>query len=338
MNVLRPSVMEKYNLDEFDFSHNYLYFWDMLEKANLFLENVAATASKPMDDREVVHYFSAPLDDGGVWNLYYNIAGKYGVVPAQVMPETPHSENTAQMVALINEKLRAEGYRLREALAGTKGKARAAVVKEHKDAALNDVYRMLALCLGEPPVEFEWRFRDRAGNLVSKTYTPLEFYAEITPDDYSPENYIMIMNDPTREYYRVYDISNYRNTVEGVNWVYLNLPNDAIKRAALASIKNNEAMYASCDVNKHLNRRTGVMDPAMYDYGALFGVDLSMDKKARILTRQSGSSHAMTLIGVDTDENEQLGYGVRQQGIPDLYGRLVRRIHVPARHPQAVSG
>ena len=152
MNVLRPSVMEKYNLDEFDFSHNYLYFWDMLEKANLFLENVAATASKPMDDREVVHYFSAPLDDGGVWNLYYNIAGKYGVVPAQVMPETPHSENTAQMVALINEKLRAEGYRLREALAGTKGKARAAVVKEHKDAALNDVYRMLALCLGEPPV------------------------------------------------------------------------------------------------------------------------------------------------------------------------------------------
>ena len=26
MNVLRPSVMEKYNLDEFDFSHNYLYF------------------------------------------------------------------------------------------------------------------------------------------------------------------------------------------------------------------------------------------------------------------------------------------------------------------------
>ena len=304
MNVLRPSIIEKYNLTGFDFSHNYLYFWDMFEKSNLFLENMIATANKPMDDRDVTFMFQAPVGDGGVWNLYYNIAGKYGVVPAQVMPETPHSENTAQMVALINEKLRAEGYRLREALAGTKGKARAAVVKEHKDAALNDVYRMLALCLGEPPVEFEWRFRDRAGNLVSKTYTPLEFYAEITPNDYSPENYIMIMNDPTREYYRVYDISNYRNTVEGVNWVYLNLPNDAIKRAALASIKNNEAMYASCDVNKHLNRRTGVMDPAMYDYGALFGVDLSMDKKARILTRQSGSSHAMTLIGVDTDEND----------------------------------
>ncbi len=30
-----------------------------------------------------------------------------------------------------------------------------------------------------------------------------------------------------------------------------------------------------------------------------------MDKKARILTRQSGSSHAMTLIGCDTDEKDR---------------------------------
>ena len=302
MNVLRPSIMKRYNLDEFDFSHSYLYFWDILEKANLFLENVIVTASSPMDDREVTHYFSAPVDDGGVWNLYYNLAGKYGVVPASVMPETPHSENTAQMLSLINEKLRREGYLLREA-AGAK-RVKAETLTARKQAVLDDIYRMLALCLGEPPVSFEWRYRDAEGNLVSRDYTPMEFYFEITPEDYSPDNYIMIMNDPTREYYKLYEIRNYRNTYEGMNWIYLNLPNEDIKRAALASIKNNEAMYASCDVNKYLNRATGVMDPAMFDYEALFGVELSMDKKARILTRQSGSSHAMTLIGVDTDETD----------------------------------
>lgn len=304
MNVLRPSVMEQYNLDEFDFSHNYLYFWDILEKSNLFLENVIATAGKSFDDREVVHYFSSPVDDGGVWNLYYNIAEKYGVVPASVMPETPHSENTAQMIALINEKLRREGYNLREAAANVKGKKAAAELGSRKAAALNDIYRILALCLGEPPAGFEWRFRTADGEVASKVYTPLEFYREITPADYSPDNYIMIMNDPTREYYKLYEIENYRNTVEGINWVYLNLPNEDIKRAALASIKNNEAMYASCDVNKFLNRKTGIMDPSMYDYESLLGVDMSMDKKARILTRQSGSSHAMTLMGVDTDEDD----------------------------------
>ncbi len=47
----------------------------------------------------------------------------------------------------------------------------------------------------------------------------------------------------------------------------------------------------------------GIMDLNMYDYADLFGVTFDMDKKARILTRQSGSSHAMTLIGVDVDAN-----------------------------------
>ena len=301
MNVLRPSIMEKYNLPEFDFSHNYLYFWDILEKSNLFLENIIATSKKPMEDREVVHYFGNPVNDGGVWNLYYNIAEKYGVVPKAVMPETEHSNNTGQMISLINEKLRKEGYALREISAD---KNQAKNIPAKKQAVLKDIYRMLALCLGEPPAEFTWRIKDKTGNIVAHTYTPMEFYAEITPDDYSPENYIMIMNDPTREYYKIYEIQNYRNTIEGVNWVYLNLPNEDIKKAALASIKNNEAMYASCDVGKQHNRATGIMDPKMYDYNSLFGVDFDMDKKARILTRQSGSSHAMLLMGCDTDDSD----------------------------------
>lgn len=301
MNVLRPSIMKMFNIGEFDFSHNYLYFWDMLEKSNLFLENVIATVAKPINDREVEHYFKAPVDDGGVWNLYYNVARKYGVVPESVMPETEHSNNTTQMNALLKEKLRREGWMLREAAAnGAKEKE----LRVQKTNALKDIYRILALCLGEPMEDFTWRYKDRSGKMVEKKYTPLEFYAMITPDDYSPENYIMIMNDPTREYYKVYEIQNYRNTVEGVNWVYLNLPNEDIKRAALASIKNNEAMYASCDVGKQHNQAQGISDPAMYDYDSLFGVEFGMDKTARILTRQSGSSHAMTLIGVDTDAND----------------------------------
>ena len=302
MNVLRPSIMEKFNVSEFDFSHNYLFFWDFMEKSNLFLENIVSTANRPMDDRELTVYFQSPLDDGGVWNLYYNLASKYGVVPAEVMPETEHSDNTSQLRSLINEKLRKEGYALREsALAGKKANELAV----QKKAALKDIYRMLALCLGEPPVEFAWRFKDKSGKIVEKTYTPKQFYDEVTPSDYSPQNYIMIMNDPTREYYKVYEIANYKSTIEGVNWTYLNLPNEDIKKAALASIKDNEAMYASCDVGKQYNRETGISDPKMYDYQSLLGVNLAMDKKTRILTRQSGSSHAMALIGCDTDASDK---------------------------------
>ncbi len=303
MNVLRPSVMEKYNLKNFDFSHNYTYFWDIFEKSNLFLENIITTTSKPMDDREVTTYFQSPVNDGGVWNLYYNVAQKYGVVPQEVMPETAHSNNTSQMINILNEKLRLGGYTLREMAAAGKS---AKDLRAEKKEILKDVYRILSLCLGEPPHTFTWRYKDKEGNIKELTnYTPVQFYQAITPKDYSPENYIMIMNDPTREYYKLYEIQNYRNAVEGVNWIYLNLPNEDIKKAALASIKNNEALYASCDVGKQHQRESGILDPEMYDYESLLGVKLKMDKKARILTRQSGSSHAMTLVGCDTDEKDQ---------------------------------
>ena len=169
MNVLRPSIMKKYNLSQFDFSHNYLYFWDIFEKSNLFLENIIATAKQPMDDRTVVEYFKAPVGDGGVWNLYYNAAEKYGVVPQEVMPETAHSNNTSQMVSIINEKLRQGGYELREmTAAGKKGKE----LTNAKMATLKEVYRILALCLGEPPHQFTWRYKDkyqRAGQLHAET-------------------------------------------------------------------------------------------------------------------------------------------------------------------------
>lgn len=301
MNVLRPSVMEQFNLTNFDFSHNYCYFWDIFEKSNLFLENIIATADRAMDDRDVTFYFQSPVGDGGVWNLFYNIAEKYGVVPKSVMPETAHSNNTSQMVRIINERLRAGGYNLRESIAaGKKEKA----IQNDKIVILKDIYRILALCLGEPPAEFAWRYKDKDGNIKTLKTTPLEFYKSIVEEDYNPSHYIMVMNDPTREYYKIYEIQNYRNTIEGVNWVYLNLPNEEIKASALASIKNDEAMYVSCDVGKQSDYKSGILDVNNYDYESLLGVSLQMDKKARILTRQSGSSHAMTLIGCDTDEND----------------------------------
>lgn len=301
MNVLRPSVMKQFNIKEFDFSHNYNYFWDMFEKSNLFLENAIATAGHDMLERDVEFYFRTPVGDGGVWNLFYNIAEKYGVVPQNIMPETAHSNNTTQMRSVLNECLRTGGYELRTMVNSKKSKKE---ITEAKKNILKDVYRILSLCLGNPPSQFEWRYETSDGEIKTLKTTPKEFYNMIKPENYNPESYVMIMNDPTREYYKVYEIANYRNTYEGVNWLYLNLPNDVIKKAAISSIKANEAMYASCDVAMY-NSADGVCHPEMFDYSSLFGVKLDMDKKARILTRESASAHAMTLMAVDTDENDQ---------------------------------
>lgn len=283
MNVLRPSVMKQFNIKEFDFSHNYNYFWDMFEKSNLFLENAIATAGHDMLERDVEFYFRTPVGDGGVWNLFYNIAEKYGVVPQNIMPETAHSNNTTQMRSVLNECLRTGGYELRTMVNSKKSKKE---ITEAKKNILKDVYRILSLCLGNPPSQFEWRYETSDGEIKTLKTTPKEFYNMIKPENYNPESYVMIMNDPTREYYKVYEIANYRNTYEGVNWVYLNLPNDVIKKAAISSIKANEAMYASCDVAMY-NSADGVCHPEMFDYSSLFGVKLDMDKKPEFLQEKA---------------------------------------------------
>ncbi len=315
LNAIRPTAQKKYDYSKFDFSHNYNYFWDMLEKANLYLENIINTVDKDITDQEVVWYLKSPVGDGGVWNLFYNLGEKYGVVPKEVMPETEHSNSTGQMLGVINRRLKKAGYDIRQVYetktAATKKATKksqeelAAALKAAKMEALEDVYRVLALCLGEPPTEFTWKYKNNKGEVVTVKSTPKEFYEGLVPADYDPQTLIMIMNDPTREYYKVYEIANYRNTIEGVNWVYLNLPNEDIKEAALKSIKANEPMYASCDVGKESDTKAGVCDPDMYDYESFLGIDLSMDKKARILTRYSGSSHAMLLMACDTDENDK---------------------------------
>lgn len=303
MNAMRPSVMRKYDLTSFDFSHNYNYFWDMFEKSNHFLESIIATASQPMDSRTVSLYFSRAIDDGGVWNNFYNVAQKYGVVPQSVMPETAHSVKTGQLDARLDERLRKGGYDLRQLYASG---AKPVALRKAKLEIMSDIYRILSLTLGEPPTQFTWKYKTKSGELKELAgYTPIQFFNEIKPANYNPENYIMIMNDPTREYYKLYDIEGYRNTVEGANWLYLNLPNDVIKEAAMASIKDDEGMYASCDVGKQANYDEGINAVGMYDYNKLFGVNFDMDKKARILTRQSGSAHAMLLIGFDTDKDEK---------------------------------
>ncbi|TKG91124.1 biotin transporter BioY [Puteibacter caeruleilacunae] len=302
MNVLRPKVMDRYSLDNYQFSQNYLYFWDIFEKSNLFLANIIETADLPMDDRKVNWYFRDPAGDGGVWNNFVNLVKKYGLVPKEVMTETHSSENTSWMVRLVKRKLREDGLILREMKAnGEKTKA----IDARKVEMLSEIYRMLALNLGEPPVKFEYRMKNNAGELSAyKTYTPQE-YRDIVLEGVNLDDYVMLMNDPTRPYFKHYEIENYRNIEEGENWHYVNLPNEDLKRFAMASIKGNEAMYASCDVGKQLDNDHGILAVDNYDFESVYNVKFGMDKAGRIRSGESGSSHGMALIAVDVDENEK---------------------------------
>lgn len=298
LNVLRSKVINQRQLNELEFSQVYLFFYDQLEKANLFLQAVIDNAKKPMDDKTVEWLFKHPISDGGTFTGVADLVTKYGLVPKGVMPETYASNNTSRFRSLLERKLREDGLRLREAVSSKKG----GEVQKMKEEMLAEIYHALVLAYGEPPVLFRWAPKDSNGNYkeIPQEYTPREFYQAFIGDDLNA-NYVMLMNDPTREYWKTYEIEYDRHTYDGHNWLYLNLPMDEIKQAAIASIKDSTMMYMSCDVSKELDSSRGLLDLNNYDYGSILGLTFGMDKSQRIKTFDSASSHAMTLKAVDLD-------------------------------------
>ena len=299
LNTLKPFVLAKYDIKDFEFSQTYNFFWDQFEKANLFLEIAIATSDKPITDRKVEWMMKNPIGDGGQWTTFADIIKKYGVVPASAMPDTYQSKSTRMMSKLLARKLREDAMELRDLAAnGAKEKNLASV----KIEMLKDIYRILVLSLGEPPREFVWQYETKEGKASElKSYTPEKFFEEVV--DVNVDDYVMFMNDPSREYYKLYEVEFDRNLVEGANWKYINLPNDVIKKFAVKSIQGNEAMYFSCDVGKQFDGKNGYLDVNLYDYDDLMGVEFGMDKAKRIQTFDSGSSHGMALVGVNVQDD-----------------------------------
>ena len=299
MNVLKSDFARRTDSLTVEFSQAYLFFWDQLEKANLMLQGVINTAQKPIDDQRVSFFFQHPISDGGTFCGVADLGDKYGLVPREVMPETYSSDNTSRAARLIASKLREFGLQLRDMV--QKGKKPAAVEKA-KARMLGQIYHMLQYTIGDPPQRFTYAFRDKNGRQVGKAkeYTPKEFYREVVGEGLNG-TFIMVMNDPRRDYYKTYEVELDRHTYDGHNWRYVNLPMDDIEQMAIAALKDGQKMYSSYDVAKMLDRKRGYADTENFDYGSLFGTTFGMTKAERIMTFDSGSTHAMTLTAVDLD-------------------------------------
>ncbi len=302
LNVLRADFAKRHqDTLAVEFSHDYLFFYDQLEKANLMLQGVIDHASKPMDDTRVQFFFHHPINDGGTFCGVADLAPKYGLVPKGVQPETYSADNTSRMARIVSSKLREYGLELRDMVNSKTSKK---AVQARKTEMLADIYRMLCMTLGEPVKEFTYAHKNKDGRQVGepRKYTPRQFYEETVGRQLNG-TFIMVMNDPRRPYYKTYEVEYDRHTYDGTNWKYLNLPMKDIEQLAIAQLKDGRKLYSSYDVGKQFDRKRGYLDTENYDYGALFGTEFKMDKAQRIATFDSGSTHAMTLTAVDLDKD-----------------------------------
>ena len=291
LNVLRGRAMKKLDTKDFVLSQCYLFFFDQLEKSNLFLQGIIDTRKQPIDSEMVRWLFQHPLSDGGTYTGVADLATKYGVVPADIMPETYVSNSTSEFCGHLKRKLREFGITLREKSEAGMGEKQLQALKVEQ---LGTVYRMLVMAYGVTPTKFTWK---------DKTNTPQEFFKTYCISDGEDLNkdYVMLMNDPSRPFGKVYEIDYDRHVYDGHNWLYVNLPIEELENIAIASLKDSCQMYFSCDVGKFLDRNVGIADINNFDYGSLLGTTFGMNKKQRIETFDSGSTHAMTLMAVDLD-------------------------------------
>lgn len=303
LNFLRSRARESLGVKNFEFSQSYVFFWDKFERANWFLTDIIATSDEPVDGRLVQFLLGDVLGDGGQWDMAVSVYMKYGLVPKEVMPESEASTNSRPMNARLRAVLHIGALRLREAIAAG---ASAEEVDTQRRKILADVWKILVVCLGEPPVRFNWQWRDDEGNFHRDgEVTPHEFYERHVGLDLS--EYICLVDDPRPENPKgsMETVEHLGNVVGGRPIRYLNAPVDEIKRIAAAQIVAGEPVWFGADVSQPYDRGLGFFVTGIHDYDGLFDVDFSSTKLERVRSGESAMDHAMLFTGVDLDEAGQ---------------------------------
>ncbi len=297
LNLFRVDSMQNLGVRQFEFSQNYMMFWDKVERANYILEAVIETADRPVDDRIVQHLMTAPVEDAGQWDMFVNIVGKYGVVPKETMPETESSGNTRRM----NEALY---YQVRQGAAKIRGlyqdEAGLDAMRAAKMDTLKAVYRILCIHLGDPPDTVDWQWRDRNGDFHRDgELTPLDFAGKYVSTAY--RDMVCLVNDPRPDhpYFQTYTIGYLGNVVGARSVRYLNVPIEVMKDVTRRQIEDGRPVWMGCDTGKQNHRTLGLWDANLFDYDAVYGADFGMDKATRLEYGQTQMTHAMLFTGVD---------------------------------------
>ncbi|GAA5969388.1 hypothetical protein JCM11641_008098 [Rhodosporidiobolus odoratus] len=318
-NYLRIMIARKLDLDEFELSQSYLFFYDSLSKANYFLENMLDLAEEPLDDRTVQFLMDAPENDGGQWDMIVNLFSTFGLVPQSVFPESFNSSATGKLDTLLTTKLREYALELRDlhtsamttladlregkthaelkALAVTSGRKR-------KEEQMSEIFRILAIALGQPPKptdSFTWEYyskKDKKYHSIEST--PLEFYKKHCVVNVS--THLSLVNDPRHQYPSLLQVDRLGNVWGGQDVRYVNTSIDDLKATAIKLLKADVPVWFGCDVGKCSSSTLGIMDTALYSLDEGFGITLGMDKAQRLRTGDSCMTHAMLLTAVHVDE------------------------------------
>lgn len=310
-NVFRVAVMKKYKLEKFELSQQYLFYWDKIEKANYFLENILETADAPLDGRLLQALLASPVGDGGQWDMVANLVQKYGLVPQAIYPDTFNAMSSSLMDRLITTKLREHALKLRK-LASSKNPSVRASIGGAKDKMMREIHLILTLMLGPPPSPskaFTWEFYDKDKHFNSITTRPTAFAKELSDNrtvracgGADVHRLFSLVNDPRNSYNTHLTVNRLGNVWGARPITYVNVDMTTMKKAVIEMLKKGFPVFFGSDVGKYSDSQKGIMDTALYDYELGFNTRLGLSKAERLMTGESAMTHAMVLTAVHIDE------------------------------------
>lgn len=339
-NVFRVPIMRRYNLKEFELSQAYLFFWDKLEKANYFLEQILDTVDEPLDGRLLQALLSSPVGDGGQWDMAANLVEKYGLVighilhpiispnrlsnssqvPHYLYPDSYNTMNSSAMSSLITTKLREDALELRS-LASNSSTAARSSIGGAKGKMMREVQLILTLMLGPPPSpnkEFTWEYYDKDSKFGSLKTTPLKFAGELSSKNTVRANagsdvheLFSLVNDPRNGFGDLLSVSRLGNIVGLRPIRYVNVNMSTMKRAIVSMLMSDLPVFFGSDVGKFLQPSAGIMDNDAIDYELGFNIRLGLSKEDRLRTGESQMTHAMVLTGVHLVDGRSVRWRVQ---------------------------
>ena len=297
LNLFRSETIKMLNVKHFEFSQNYILFWDKLERTNFLLESIIETADRPVDDRTVAWLLGSSLQDGGQWDMFINLVKRHGVVPKTAMPESESSSNTGRMNSILSYQYRQGAKQIRDLYASEAGLSE---MRQAKHETLRVIYDVLCIHLGTPPSRLDWQWTDKDGHFHRDgEMTPLEFAQKyvVTPVD----DYVCLVHDPrsTSPIGRTFTVEYLGNMVDGSPVKYLNVDIELMKDITLRLLQDHKPVWMGCDTGKQMHRGLGLWDAQLFDYPSVYNADFSLEKAARLEYHQTRMTHAMLFTGVD---------------------------------------
>ena len=291
-NMLRLKIIKEFKLpqpSDFELSQSFLFFYDVIEKSNFFLNQIVKFSDEEVNSRMNNIILSEPLSDGGNWNMILNIVNKYGVVPKTSFDESFTSENTHNLNFFLCNKLRDYAFALRN----MEPKERPIFIEK----CMGEVYRIAVIFMGEPPSKITWQYVSKGKYHVVKNITPQDFYKKYV--SVNLDDYILLADNPIQKYYTNFTVDNFNNMKNGRDINYINVPCEEMKKIVKRSLDGGEALWFGCDVDKYLEKSKGILDIDMINYKNVFNTDISLNKKYRLMYMTSDITHAMLLRGYD---------------------------------------